>query len=547
MKIQKSKGNTNKIFYKKQLSQKIKEVSFKGIVATGLLATGFAPTIQAYDQANSGGAKTVTRDLNSYQPVLGQTNTYVKKGDYTLDPDRRTSVEKFGKLGTSKDPVAMQRMDRNMASIIESTGALDLDALMDSGVANYNRDKGVMEMNIASDYASNNSFIQMTQQQPLVISAYEPANEMGTIILIESKRHSDGSATMYMRFISPSYFDEVGAGGSLSKMEHQTMIDQLGSNPVEGNKTDGRYDHSFTSITSLGLQTIAGIIMQRHGGTLGLHTDYLPDVRTWETTSGGPFREKTTYHLAVDLEPKWNMLVPRGEFNNGTNPFFTIDNGGEKALVNSGITSIPVSEFSTSFPTNEFEVYYDKKSETAFTGIAMVVVTFAITFATAGAGALAGIGTGGLNAFQAASITAGVIGGVSAVSGTLTDGVSSSLGNITAVTDKDSSKGYSDFNDKWHNRLRNINLEGPTSGRYEKSGKLNKEKADEWSDLIDPAYSWNKDNSSFQGTNLNTQTKPDESDMFDNKYDNPNYSNFVCSSIYILFGYFCSPFADDNK
>jgi hypothetical protein len=419
-------------------------------------------------------------------------------------------------------------MDKNMASIIQSTGAIDLDALMNSGVANYNRDKGVLSINMAEDHASTSSFIQMTQQQPLVISAYEPANEMGTIVLIESKRHSDGSATMYMRFVGPRYFDEKSSGGGLTEMEHQTMIAQLGRNPVEGNKSGGRYDHSFTSITSLGLQTVAGLVMQRHGGTLGLHTDYNPDVRTWETESGNAFRKKITTHIAVDLHPNWMLLVPKGEFENGVHAFFTIDNDGETVLVNGGVMSMPVSEFASSFPMEEFQVYYDSMTKTAWTGITLILVTFVIAFATAGAGAYFGATLGGLTPLQTAAVAAGTVGGVSAYSGTLTEGVTTSLGNVTAVTDKDSTKGYGGFGDKWHNMLRDINLEGPMSNRYQRAGQFTKEKADEWSHLIDPVYSWNKDNVTFQGTNMKVQPKPDEDKMFDNPYDNPNYGNRSC-------------------
>jgi hypothetical protein len=527
----------NKAFLKKPLPERIKSTAMKGALSTSLLAIAFTPTVQAYEQAKASGARTVTRVLNDYEPILNSSSR-----DYTLDPNRRSIIENVGSLGRSQQPVAIQRMDRNMASIIQSTGAVDLDALMNSGVANYNKDKGVLSINMAEDHASNSAFIQMTQQQPLVISAYEPANEMGTIVLIESKRHSDGSATMYMRFISPRYFDEKSSGGGLTEMEHQTMIEQLGRNPVEGNKSGGRYDHSFTSITSIGLQTVAGLVMQRHGGTLGLHTDYNPDVRTWETESGNAFRKKITTHLAVDLHPNWMMLVPKGEFDNGIHPFFTIDNDGETVLVNGGVMSMPVSEFASSFPMDEFQVYYDSMTKTAWTGITLILVTFVIAFATAGVGALAGTQFIGLSVTQVAAISAGVVAGVSAYSGTLTDGVTTSLGNVTAVTNKDSTKGYGGFGDKWHNRLRDINLEGPMSNRYQRAGQFTKEKADEWSHLIDPVYSWNKDSVTYQGTNMKVQPKPDEDKMFDNPYDNPNYGNNACKRIFfgISGGGFCT-------
>lgn len=510
-------------FKERNIKAKLKGVFTNITLSVALLATAFAPTVQAYEQAKASGARTVARSISNYEPILNSGSR-----GYTLDPNRRSIIENVGSLGSSQQPVAVQRMDKNMASIIQSTGAIDLDALMNSGVANYNRDKGILSINMAEDHASTSSFIQMTQQQPLVISAYEPANEMGTIVLIESKRHSDGSATMYMRFVGPRYFDEKSSGGGLTEMEHQTMIAQLGRNPVEGNKSGGRYDHSFTSITSLGLQTVAGLVMQRHGGTLGLHTDYNPDVRTWETESGNAFRKKITTHIAVDLHPNWILMMPKGEFDNGVHPFFTIDNDGETVLVNGGVMSMPVSEFASSFPMEEFQVYYDSMTKTAWTGITLILVTFVLAFATAGVGAFAGVQLAGLSATQVAAISAGVVAGVSAYSGTLTEGVTTSLGNVTAVTDKDSTKGYGGFGDKWHNILRDINLEGPMSNRYQRAGQFTKEKADEWSHLIDPVYSWNKDSVTFQGTNMKVQPKPDEDKMFDNPYDNPNYGNRSC-------------------
>lgn len=503
----------------------LKRVFNKTILSTALLATAFAPTVQAYEQTKSSGARMV-KPL-SVKPL--SMNSSLNSG-YTPSPDRRTSVNKVGNLGFSQQRVTIDKMDKNLASIIERTGIVDLDALMESGIASYNDDKSILSINIASDHASSNSFIETTRMQPLVISAYDPANEMGNIILIEAQRHSDGSATMSMRFIGPRYFDNKSAGGGLNDIQHKSITEVYGRNPTEDFKADGEYAHSFTSITSIGLQTVAGLVMQESSATLGLHTDYYPDVRTWETTSGGPFVEKVTVHVEVKLDPNWRMLIPGSELEGGSYPMYTYSHGGKEILVNGGVMSMPVADFASSFPLDEFVIYYAKESQTALTGLSLILITFALTWATAGAGTfVTGMALpGGLTPLGLATVSAGISAGFTIASGNLTQGVTTSPLNLTAVTDKDSTKKYGDFGDKWHNTARDINNEGALSDGYQSSSQFNKEKVDQWDHLVDPMYDLQPEDFILNDTNLRKQVRPDPEKMFDNKYDNPNHGNNSC-------------------
>ncbi|MCH4812843.1 hypothetical protein [Vreelandella neptunia] len=520
---EKGKEKEKNSFKIKPLSQNINTILKKNVLALSLLATAFAPAVQAYEQTKSSGARMV-KPL-SVKPL--SMNSSLSSG-YTPSPDRRTSVNKVGSLGFSQQRVTIDKMDRNLASIIERTGIVDLDALMESGIASYNDDKSILSINIASDHASSNSFIETTRMQPLVISAYDPANEMGNIILIESKRHSDGSASMTMRFIGPSYFDNKSTGGGLTDKQHETMTEVYGGNPTEAFRAEGEYSHSFTSITSMGLQTVAGLVMQGSGATLGLHTDYYPDVRTWETTSGGPFVKKITVHVEVKLDPHWKMLVPGAELEGGYYPMYTYSQGGNEILVNGGVMAMPVADYASSFPLDKFVIYYDKESQTALTGLSLIIITFAITWATAGAGAYFGVSLAGLSPLATASVAAGISAGFTIASGNLTQGVTTSPLNLTAVTDKDSTKRYGEFGDKWHNTARNINNEGALSDGYQSSSQFNKEKVDQWDHLVDPMYDLQPEDYILNETNLRKQVRPDPEKMFDNKYDNPNHGNNSC-------------------
>lgn len=508
----------------------------KNVLAVSLLATGFAPAVQAYEQGKQSGM--LSTSPIGVQPLNVAPLSTAPVGDIV----RRSSIQRQGSLGRSQQPVVIESMDKNLASQIQNTGILDIDELLSRGIAQYNDDRSVMSLNLASNHASSSAFIQMVQAQPLVISAFDPANDIGTILLVESKRHSDGSATLYMRFVGPRYFDNIASGGSLTDVQYQTMIEVFGNNPADGNRTGGRFDHSFTSINANALMTLSGIVMQRHGGTLGLHTNYNPDVRTWETKSGNAFRKKITTHIAVDLHPDWMMLVPKGQVEGGFHPIFTIENDGETVLVNGGITALQVADFASSFPLDEFQIYYDSMTKTAWTGLTLVLVTFVVAFATAGAGAFAGIGFGGLTPLQVAAISAGAVGGVSAVSGTLDEGVTTSLGNIPSVTNNPSDLSYSDFGNRWHEEARSINLEGPTSSRYRRSGQYNQSNIDRWHEHIDPVYTWHDGsrNFDFKGTNLRVQSRPNQDRMFDNPHDNPNYHRSICrSSTGGIFGRLC--------
>lgn len=514
----------NEVFQKKPLPERIMTTVMKGALSTSLLAVGFAPTVQAYEQAKASGAESIAPRNFDFQPMLS-------KEDVGLT-SRRSQVNRVGDIGRSMDYMTIEEMERNLA-VNDPTTALDFDEILAKGILSMNRDKVSMELNFNSAEVASSPHIQKTLEQPMVMSMYDPINDIGTIVLMESKRHSDGSAKMYQRFIGPSYFDRKSDGGGLTDMQYETMVGEFGQNPAEAHKGTGQLNHSFTSITANGLATLAGLIMHHKRSTFGLHINNIPLQRYWKTESGS-FRVTITHHLESKVKPEVFMIVPRYGFQGGSHPMYTIDQPEGTRLVFSGVTLLNATDAASSFGLDPYLLDYTTKKEKGWSGIAVAIfAAISVAAVIATGGALGVIAPGAISATQAAAFTFGVVAGVSAVSGTLFDKTTTSALNVTSVTETDSNKSWIDKFEKPNAKYRGVVLDGPTSQRYldvdiPTGRMLNRQIISEWHNHIDPLYNIQDSKYDYREPNLQVQARPDPDEFFDNPLDNPNYSEDIC-------------------
>lgn len=451
---------------------------------------------------------------------------------------RRSSISNWEPMNRiSTDPIITQSMTSNIAEVKDFTHDQILNKL-DEGRAKWNDDKSVAIHNLTAAEAKTNPMVQITQASPVVFSSFDPGNDLGTIQVASSQRHSDGSATLTIQSISPRHFERRANGGQLSDIEYQTLVDRFdGVNPFAGNMpTGGRYDHTFARTNANAIIVAVGLMMQNRGALTGLHVNLTPVPRIWQTKKKSLTRVTVTTHLESEVEPEWFVLKPRDEFNHGAYNFFTLDGeSGETVIVNSGIQSFRVSEFGSNFPLDKWLLIYYNMSKSGWNGFAMVLFTFAIGVATAGAGMyFGGLYLGGLNAVQVGAIAAGAVGGVSLASGTLDEQVSTSPLNITSVTSKSSYKNYGDFGDRYLNAQRDMLAEGVFANRPH--GNFNRQTASNWDNLVDPTFTWQRDSRGefiVDASQFKNYPKPDESKMFDNVHDNPNFGqNKFCGFLW---------------
>lgn len=529
-----------KEFDKKALTQQINRVLGKGVISTSLLAMGFAPTVQAYEQNKASGAKTTIASSDRIlQPLNLSTGEGSKFDRSSTINNRRSAVNTIGALRKSEDFVAIQNMQRNLGISMDGGQTNNQwDEVLSKGILFANRDKASLALDLSSGQVASSPQIQMTLQQPMVLSLHDPQNDVGTIILIESKRHSDGSATMYQRFIGPRYFDEVADGGGLSEKEHEIMESVFDGNIAEGHKNTGKYRHSFTQINSRGLMTIAGLVMQRHGATLGLHTNHFLDKNYWKTESG-TFRVTITHHMETLIKPNWQILVPRDEMEGGLYPFFTLKkDNGEYTNVVGGINVLSTEDFASSFDFDPFLIDYRKKKEKGWSGFAMAIFAAIAVVAIVATGGALGVIAPSISPMIAGALTFGVVGGVSLASGTFSSMTTTSAGNFTSVTDKKSTEAPDGFFEQSNAIARQITLDGALDSSSQSTGRTNRAIVDQWSHLVDPIYTnGSSDNQyEYKGVNINIQEKPDTSKMFDNIHDNPDYGNNsnACSGLFVF-------------
>lgn len=386
-----------------------------------------------------------------------------------------------GAMSQGWEQVDKEDLILNKAS--QSDDAFNLDAFIESGKTKLNSDSGalVAETSLSASEVATSPMTKLTKNEPVVMGMFDGANDMGTIQVINMKRHPDGSATLYQRFFSPSYFDKKTEGGEMSATSFEMLENRYGGNPFESFKsTEKKYQNAFIKIKPYGLQTAMGLAMQHFGATLGIYAFLEPQVRVWTTTSGGPFRKKVTTHVEAHFKPHWGILTPTdigNDMGSVGKPFYVLGNG---KTVLSGISLHEVgdglnprygepgeSKYLSSYNQDRIKVFYDEKSQSGWTGITLIVVGAAIGMATAGIGLAGSMAMNGLYGAIA-------VAGYAAINGNTnyTDASTTSLGNVTAISDTKSLEEQGDWAMKWKNVMRDRVNEGPLD---DKLGQINKE------------------------------------------------------------------------
>ncbi|GHB12842.1 hypothetical protein [Salinicola rhizosphaerae] len=348
--------------------------------------------------------------------------------------------------------------------------SFNLNKFIQAGKVNINNDFSIVTTQLSPEEVATSSIVSFTNNQPVVMGMFDGANDMGTIVVVNMKRHPDGSATLYQRFVSPYYFDSREDGGEMSKAQMEIINDRFGGNPFENFKTtEDEYKRSFVKIKPYGLQTAMGIFAQHMGATVGVFCYLEPRVRVWTTSSGGPFRKKITTHVEARFKPSWALMTPAdigNDFGTVEKPFYILKNG--KTVI-SGMNIHPVddgknphygepgeSKYMSSFPQEDIVVFYDKRSKSGWTGITLIAVSFAIGYATGGIGlASSGLWGGAMGAMATA--------GFGAINGNtnFTDVSTTNLTQIDAISDTESLKKEGDWAMKWKNVMRDLGNEGP--------------------------------------------------------------------------------------
>jgi hypothetical protein len=399
-----------------------------------------------------------------------------------------------GAVADSWEQVDRKDLVLNKAS--QSDEAFDLTKFIQSGKTKLSNDVGVAETNLSADEVAVSPFSNLTQKQTIIMGMFDGANDLGTIQVISMKRHPDGSATLYQKFFTPFDFDAKSEGGTLSRASVDILENRYGGNPFEDFKSnEEEYKNSFIKIKPYGLQTAMGIAMQHYQSTTGIYVFLEPQVRVWTTTSGGPFRKKVTTHVEAHFKPHWGFMTPADIGNDmGTvgKPFYVLDNG--KTVI-SGANLHEVScdlnphygdpgepKYLSKFSCDRVKVFYDKKTKSGWTGIALIAVGIAIGIATGG---IAMAGTVWMNGLYGAMAVAGF----GAINGNtnFTDVSSTSLGNVTAISDTKSLEKQGDWAMKWKNVMRDRVNEGPLDSKLEGINEEFKKEKDNWSAMtIEP-------------------------------------------------------------
>ncbi|WP_157956866.1 hypothetical protein [Salinicola aestuarinus] len=395
-----------------------------------------------------------------------------------------------GAVAQGWEQVDKKELVLNKAS--QSDEAFDLTQFIQDGRTKLNNDKGAMssETRLTAEEVATSPMTQLTKNEPVVMGMFDGANDLGTIQVISMKRHPDGSATLYQKFFTPYDFDPKSEGGTMSRASVDILENRYGGNPFEDFKSDEEeYKNSFIKIKPYGLQTAMGLAMQHYQSTTGIYVFLEPQVRVWTTTSGGPFRKKVTTHVEAHFKPHWGLLTPSDIGNDmGTvgKPFYVLANGktvisgaslheGSCALNPHYGDSPDEPKYLSTFACDRVKVFYDKKSKSGWTGIAIIAVGIAVGMATGGFGLA---GTKVMGALYGGMAFAGY----GAINGNtnFTEVSTTSIGNVTAISDTRSLEKQGDWAMKWKNVMRDRVNEGPLDSKLDEINESLKKEKDNW-------------------------------------------------------------------
>lgn len=360
--------------------------------------------------------------------------------------------------------------------------------LLDSGIANLNDDVGLLEVHLTAEEAKTSPIIRLTRDEPVVMAVEDAQHDRSVIQAISSQRHSDGSATVRQKTISPDDFKPKSSGGMLTDKQYQILRSAYGgSNPAD--VFNGRTgDHIWYGTDPINTQAMMGLIMQYLGATHGYYVALEPSVRTWTTTSGGPFTKKVTTHVESHVTPHWTFMTPLdtgAEYGRPNMPLFQIKGQDNKNYtVRGGVNAFSIG------PTNNFRtgrelLDYEKKTKSGFSGFALVFTAIAIGALTGGAG-LVSLGALGAGAAGGAAALVGLT-----VSGAeLHDPVAGDFGDLflksaSAGVDTRKKNLDSGFGNRWRSKLINHVKDGPIDGSKNFNNEFRRE-LNQWDNIVRP-------------------------------------------------------------
>lgn len=341
--------------------------------------------------------------------------------------------------------------------------------LLDSGIANLNDDVGLLEAYLTAEEAKTSPVIRLTRSEPVVMAVQDPQHDRSVIQVISSKRHSDGSATVRQKTISPDDFKPKSSGGMLTNKQHEILVGAYGgSNPAD--VFNGRIgDNIWYGTGAMETQTVMGLVMQFLGATHGYYVLLEPSVRSWTTSSGGPFKKKITTHVESHITPHWTFLAPLdvgSDYGMPNMPLFQIKGQNNQIYtVRGGVNAFNVGT-THNFNSNRELLDYETKTESGFTGFALVFTAIAIGALTGGAGLIGTIGTigGGATAGAAALV------GMTIQGAKLHDPVAGDFGDLflksasAGIDTREKDLNTGEFGNKWRGELVDIIKSGPIDG-----------------------------------------------------------------------------------
>lgn len=361
--------------------------------------------------------------------------------------------------------------------------------LLDSGIANLNDDVGLLEVHLTAEDAKTSPIIRLTRSEPVVMAVQDPQHDRSVIQVISSKRHSDGSATVRQKTISPDDFKPKSSGGMLTNKQHEILVGAYGgSNPADVfNGEIG--DNVWYGTGSMETQAVMGLIMQFLGATHGYYVLLEPSVRSWTTSSGGPFTKKITTHVESHITPHWTFITPLdvgSDYGAPNMPLFQIKGqDNQNYTVRGGVNAFNVG------PTNNFTssrelLDYEKKTESGFSGFALVFTAVVIGALTGGAGlvAMGAVGAG-------ATAGAAALVGLTIQGAKLHDPVAGDFGDLflkSATAGIDTRKKdleANDFGNRWRQKLVDVVEDGPIDGNKNFNNEMRRE-LNQWETIVKP-------------------------------------------------------------
>lgn len=361
--------------------------------------------------------------------------------------------------------------------------------LLDSGIAHLNDDVGLLEVHLTAEDAKTSPIIRLTRNEPVVMAVEDAQHDRAVIQAISSQRHSDGSATVRQKTIGPDDFKPKSSGGMLTNKQYQILLSAYGgSNPAD--VFNGRRgEHIWFGTDPINTQAMMGLIMQHLGATHGYYVLLEPSVRTWTTTSGGPFKKKITTHVESHITPHWTFLTPidvGADYGAPNTPLFQIKGQDNKNyVVRSGVNAFSIGP-THNFNTGKELLDYERKTKSGFTGFALVFAAVVVGVLTGGAGLVAGLG----------AIGGGAVGGAAALAGLTISGaelhqpVAGDFGDLllktsTAGLDVRNKNLESGFGNRWRHKLVDHVKDGPIDGKKEFNKEMTRELR-QWNTIVRP-------------------------------------------------------------